>query len=97
MWQNGRQIAGAATRGASRAPPPTTLNRRAHTVRPYDARTAKCRPYENGRLIAGTTIIGGTNMQNKAVKLSLAAVALLILAAVGVILFLVGRGATSGC
>ena len=60
-----------------------TLNRRAHTVRPYDARTAKCRPYENGRLIAGATIIGGTNMQNNAVKLSLAAVALLILAAVG--------------
>ena len=46
-------------------------------------RTAECRPYENGRLIAGATIIGGTNMQNKAVKLSLAAVALLILAAVG--------------
>ena len=43
MWQNGRQIAGAATRGASRAPPPTTLNRRAHTVRPYDTRTAATR------------------------------------------------------
>lgn len=46
-------------------------------------RTAECRPYENGRQIAVAAINGGTNMQNKAVKLSLAAVGLLILAALG--------------